>query len=169
MLVNVLSNQYFCMRTPLVTRPGYIKLKDELEHLWRVERPEITAKVTWAASLGDRSENADYKENKRKLREIDRRVRYLTKRLEQLKVVDVAPEQAGKVFFGAIVSIENEEGDEKQFQIVGYDEIFDRKDCISIDSPMARALLKHSVDDEVAVQTPEGKKFWWITDIRYPE
>lgn len=156
------------MRTPLVTRPGYNKLKAELEHLWRVERPEITAKVTWAASLGDRSENADYKENKRKLREIDRRVRYLTKRLEQLKVVDFAPEQEGKVFFGAIVSIENEDGDEKEFQIVGYDEIFDRKDCISIDSPMARALLKHSVDDEVVVQTPEGKKIWWITAIYYP-
>lgn len=156
------------MRTPLVTRPGYEKLKDELEYLWRVERSEITAKVSWAASLGDRSENADYKENKRKLREIDRRVRYLTKRLEQLKVVDYSPEQKGKVFFGAIVTIENEEGDEKQFQIVGYDEIFERKDCISIDSPMARALLKHEVDDEVTVQTPEGKKMWWITDIRYP-
>ena len=156
------------MRTPLITRPGYTKLKAELEHLWRIERPEITAKVTWAASLGDRSENADYKENKRKLREIDRRVRYLTKRLEQLKVIDFAPEQNGRVFFGAIVSIENDGGEEKQFQIVGYDEIFDRKDCISIDSPMARALLKHSVDDEVSVQTPEGKKTWFITDIHYP-
>lgn len=155
------------MRTPLITRPGYIKLKAELEHLWRVERPEITAKVTWAASLGDRSENADYKENKRKLREIDRRVRYLTKRLEQLKVVDHAPEQNGKVFFGAVVKIENEEGQKKQFQIVGYDEIFDRNDCISIDSPMARALLKQAVDDEITVQTPEGKKIWWILDIHY--
>ena len=155
------------MRTPLITRPGYDKLKEELDYLWRTERPEITAKVTWAASLGDRSENADYKENKRKLREIDRRIRYLTKRIEELKVIDFAPEQAGKVFFGATVDIENEDGDEMSFQIVGYDEIFDRKDCISIDSPMARALLKHSVDDEVQVQTPEGKKQWWITDIRY--
>lgn len=155
------------MRTPLITRPGYEKLKAEMDFLWRKERPEITAKVTWAASLGDRSENADYKENKRKLREIDRRIRYLTKRIEELKVIDFAPEQAGKVFFGATVDIENEDGDEMSFQIVGYDEIFDRKDCISIDSPMARALLKHSVDDEVQVQTPEGKKQWWITDIRY--
>lgn len=156
------------MRTPLITRPGYNQLKAELDHLWRTERPEITAKVTWAASLGDRSENADYKENKRKLREIDRRVRYLTKRLEVLKVVDYAPEQEGKVFFGARVTIENEEGQQRQFQIVGYDEIFGRKDAISIDSPMARALLKHEVDDEVLVDTPEGKKRWFVIEIDYP-
>lgn len=157
------------MRTPLITRPGYIKLKAELDYLWRTERPEITAKVTWAASLGDRSENADYKENKRKLREIDRRVRYLSKRLEALKIVDYAPQQEGKVFFGARVSVENNDGDERQFQIVGYDEIFARKDVISIDSPMARALLKHSVDDEIVVATPEGKKHWYITEIDYPD
>ncbi len=99
-------------------------------------------KVTWAASLGDRSENADYQYNKKRLREIDRRVRYLTKCLEQLKIVDYSPQQEGKVFFGAWVEIENDEGDIKRFRIVGYDEIFGRKDYISIDSPMARALLK---------------------------
>lgn len=99
-------------------------------------------KVTWAASLGDRSENADYQYNKKRLREIDRRVRYLTKCLEQLKIVDYSPQQEGKVFFGARVEIENDEGDIKRFRIVGYDEIFGRKDYISIDSPMARALLK---------------------------
>ncbi len=155
------------MRTPLITRKGFNKLKKELDYLWREERPEITAKVTWAASLGDRSENADYKENKRKLRQIDGRVRYLTKRLEQLKVIDPSPEQQGKVFFGAWVRVENEDGEQKHFQIVGYDEIFERKDCISIDSPMARALLKKQVDDEAWVNTPEGKVLWYVTSIEY--
>lgn len=125
------------MKTPLITREGYEKLKQEMDYLWRQERPEVTKKVTWAASLGDRSENADYQYNKKRLREIDRRVRYLTKCLEQLKIVDYSPQQEGKVFFGAWVEIENDEGDIKRFRIVGYDEIFGRKDYISIDSPMA--------------------------------
>ena len=130
------------MKTPLITREGYEKLKQEMDYLWRQERPEVTKKVTWAASLGDRSENADYQYNKKRLREIDRRVRYLTKCLEQLKIVDYSPQQEGKVFFGAWVEIENDEGDIKRFRIVGYDEIFGRKDYISIDSPMARKILK---------------------------
>ena len=130
------------MKTPLVTREGYEKLKQELNYLWREERPEVTKKVTWAASLGDRSENADYQYNKKRLREIDRRVRYLTKCMENLKIVDYSPQQEGKVFFGAWVEIENDDGDTLRFRIVGYDEIFGRKDYISIDSPMARALLK---------------------------
>ena len=112
------------MKTPLITREGYEKLKQEMDYLWRQERPEVTKKVTWAASLGDRSENADYQYNKKRLREIDRRVRYLTKCLEQLKIVDYSPQQEGKVFFGAWVEIENDEGDIKRFRIVGYDEIF---------------------------------------------
>ena len=91
------------MGMPLITRQGYEKLKTELDHLWRVERPEVTKMVTWAASLGDRSENADYQYNKKKLREIDRRVRYLQKRLDSLKIVDYHPDQIGKVFFGAWV------------------------------------------------------------------
>ena len=118
------------MKTPLITREGYEKLKQEMDYLWRQERPEVTKKVTWAASLGDRSENADYQYNKKRLREIDRRVRYLTKCLEQLKIVDYSPQQEGKVFFGAWVEIENDEGDTKRFRIVGYDEIFGRKDYI---------------------------------------
>jgi len=108
--------------------------------LWRVERPETTRKVTWAASLGDRSENADYQYNKKKLREIDRRVRYLRKCLENLKVVDYSPQQENKVYFGAWVEIENEQGQVLELRLVGYDEIFGRRDYISIDSPMARAL-----------------------------
>ena len=107
------------MKTDLITRDGYNKLKEELDYLWREYRPEITKKVTWAASLGDRSENADYKENKRLLRQIDSRVRYLRKRLEVLKVVDYSPEQEGRVFFGAWVEIENEDGQKMSFKIVG--------------------------------------------------
>lgn len=131
------------MKTNLITREGYNRLKEELDFLWKEDRPEVTKKVTWAASLGDRSENADYQYNKKRLREIDRRVRYLRKRLEQVKVVDYAPQQEGKVFFGAWVEVENEAGDVKRFRIVGPDEIYGGvKDYISIDSPMARALLK---------------------------
>lgn len=156
------------MKTNLVTRDGYNKLKAELDHLWREERPEVTKKVTWAASLGDRSENADYQYNKKRLREIDRRVRYLRKRLEAIQVVDYSPQQDGKVFFGAWVEIENEDGDMKTFRIVGPDEIYGGvKDHVSIDSPMARALLKKEVDDEVVVQTPLGQKTWFINAISY--
>lgn len=155
------------MRTPLITRQGYDDLKKELDELWRIERPEVTKKVSWAASLGDRSENADYQYNKKRLREIDRRVRYLRKCLENLKVVDYHPEQEGKVFFGAWVEVENDEGKTLKFRIVGYDEIFNRKDYISIDSPMARALLKKEVDDEALVVTEVGTTTWYINSIAY--
>ena len=156
------------MNTNLVTREGYLALQAELDTLWRETRPEVTKKVTWAASLGDRSENADYKENKRLLRQIDRRIRFLRKRLEDLKIVDYSPQQEGKVFFGALVEIENEQEELLTFRIVGPDEIYGRKDYISIDSPMARACLKRSVDDEFEVNTPIGKKVWIINTITYP-
>ena len=156
-------------KTDLVTREGYKKLKEELDFLWKERRPEITKIVSWAASLGDRSENADYTYNKRILREIDRRVRYLRKRLEILRVVDYSPQQDGKVFFGAWVEIENDDGDALKFRIVGPDEIYGRKDYISIDSPMARALIKKEVDDEAVVMTPEGPKVWYINAITYQQ
>jgi transcription elongation factor GreB len=155
------------LRAPLITRQGYEKLSAELDYLWRKERPAITKIVTWAASLGDRSENADYQYNKRKLREIDRRVRYLKKSLENLKIVDYSPEQEGRVFFGAWVEIENDEGELKRFKIVGYDEIFGVKDFISVDSPMARALIKKQVDDEAVVKTEAGEFVWYIKSIVY--
>ncbi len=155
------------MKTPLITREGYELLKKELDELWRIERPETTRKVTWAASLGDRSENADYQYNKKRLREIDRRIRYLRKSIESLKVIDYHPEQAGKVYFGAWVEVENEEGLIKKLRIVGYDEIFGRHDYISIDSPMARALLGKEKDDEVVVQTEKGRHVWYINFIDY--
>ncbi|EKO3641417.1 MULTISPECIES: transcription elongation factor GreB [Vibrio] len=156
------------MKTKLITRAGYEKLKQEHDHLWHEKRPEITKIVTWAASLGDRSENADYTFNKRLLRQIDRRVRYLRKLLPELKIVDYSPQQEGKVFFGAWVEIENEAGEMKTLRIVGPEEIYgDAKDYISIDSPMARALLKKQVDEEVTVKTPTGDKLWFINTIRY--
>lgn len=156
------------MKSNLITRSGHDKLVAELKQLWHEERPEITKKVNWAASLGDRSENADYQYNKQILRKIDRRVRYLGKRLEELKIIDYAPEQDGKVYFGAWVEIENEEGEQKTLRIVGIDEIYDHHpQHISIESPMARALLGKEVDDEIEVHTPSGKKLWYINTIRY--
>ncbi|XQW85243.1 transcription elongation factor GreB [Thalassotalea piscium] len=155
------------MKTKLITREGYAKLQEELAYLWKTERPEITQKVAWAASLGDRSENADYKENKKKLREIDRRVRFLTKTLEEIRIVDYHPQQDGKVFFGAWVELEHDDGEILKFRIVGPEEIYGRNDYTSIDSPMARACLKKSVDDEVIVKTPNGEKIWTINAINY--
>ncbi|MDT0595155.1 transcription elongation factor GreB [Glaciecola petra] len=155
------------MRTPLLTVKGATRLREELDHLWRVDRPETTRKVTWAASLGDRSENADYQYNKKRLREIDRRVRYIRKSLENCKIVEYSQQQEGFVFFGASVCVENEFGEKKQFQIVGYDEIFGRKNAISIDSPMARALLKKKVGDVTEVKTPAGSIEWEILSIDY--
>ena len=156
------------MKSNLITRTGHDKLVAELQQLWHQERPEITQKVNWAASLGDRSENADYKYNKQILRKIDRRVRYLGKRLAELKIIDFSPEQTGKVYFGAWVEIENEQGELKTLRVVGVDEIYDHHpQHISIDSPMARALLGKQVNEEIEVVTPLGKKIWYINSIRY--
>jgi transcription elongation factor GreB len=155
------------MKTPLITPEGLEKLKAELDHLWRVERTDTTQKVAWAASLGDRSENADYHYNKKRLREIDRRILYLRKCIDSLKVVNYTPFQEGKVLFGAWVEIENNKGERKRFRIVGYDEIFDTKDDISMDSPMARALMEKVVGDEVVVKTVAGQFVWRVTKIEY--
>ena len=156
------------MKSNLITRAGHDKLVAELQHLWHEERPEITKKVNWAASLGDRSENADYQYNKQILRKIDRRVRYLGKRLEEFKIIDFSPEQEGKVYFGAWVEIENDQGEKITVRIVGVDEIYDHHpQHISIDSPMAHALLGKQTDDEVEVVTPLGKKLWYINEIHY--
>src|SRR5690606_34783072 len=157
------------MKIKLITREGYNKLKKKHDYLWNERRPEVTKIVTWAASLVDRYENADYTYNKRLLRQIDRRVRFLRKLLPELKIVDYSPQQEGKVFFGAWVEIENSAGEVKKFRIVGPEEIYgdDVKDYISIDSPMARALLKKEVDDEFVVRTPSGEKEWFINHIEY--
>ena len=155
------------MKTNLITKEGHEALQTELDFLWQKERPEITKKVSWAASLGDRSDNADYQYNKQRLREIDRRIRFLRKRIEALKVVEYSPEQEGRVFFGAWVEIENDDEEVMRFRIVGGDEIYERKDYISVDSPMARALLKKAVDDDIVVQTPSKKTYWSINCIEY--
>ncbi|MDH4092115.1 MAG: transcription elongation factor GreB [Cyclobacteriaceae bacterium] len=155
------------MKIQLITPEGLEKLKAELDHLWRVERPETTQKVTWAASLGDRSENADYHYNKKRLREIDGRILYLRKCIGDLKVVNYSPFQEGKVMFGAWVEIENDKGIKKRLRIVGGEELIGSTDYISIDSPMARALLKKEVGDEAIVKTATRQFVWRITKIEY--
>ena len=165
------------MKTLLITPEGLEKLKAELDHLWRVERPETTQKVSWAASLGDRSENADYHYNKRRLRELDKRILYLRKCIDDLKVVNYSPYQEGKVMFGAWVEIESrpdnyrelsgDKGLKKRLRIVGGEELIGMKDYISMDSPMAHALLQKEVGDEAIVQTATAEFIWRITKIEY--
>lgn len=156
------------MRSQLITPEGMERLKDELNHLWSVERKETTKKVAWAASLGDRSENADYHYNKKRLREIDKRLLYLRKCIDNFKVIDYHPNQEGQVNFGAWVEIENTQRKlKKRLRIVGYEELIGNKDYISMDSPMAQALLHKKVGDEVVVETKIGKIFWKINSIEY--
>lgn len=150
-----------------ITREGWHALDDELKYLWKDERPKVTQSVSDAAKLGDRSENAEYIYGKKRLREIDRRVRFLSKRLEVLQIVDYNPSQDGKAFFGAWVELENENGEINQYRIVGCDEFAPAKNWISIDSPVARALIGKEVDDEVAVDTPIGKSLLYINRIWY--
>ncbi|KFA58641.1 transcription elongation factor GreB [Gilliamella sp. Choc4-2] len=152
-----------------ITREGYLALDRELKYLWREERPRVTQAVSDAAALGDRSENAEYIYGKRRLREIDRRIRFLTKRLEILTIVDPDPRQEGKVFFGAWVKLEDESGDSHIYRIVGPDEFDPKKNWISINSPVARALIGHKVDDEISVITPNGKNYFYILEIRYKQ
>jgi transcription elongation factor GreB len=150
-----------------ITPEGEQALRAELHQLWKVERPQVTAAVHEAAKNGDRSENGDYIYGKRRLREIDSRVRFLGKRLEQLTVVKDSPADPGRVFFGAWVSVEDEQGQASQYRIVGPDEFDLRQGKLSMDSPMARALLGKSLDDEVVVATPTGDKYYVIVDICY--
>lgn len=150
-----------------ITHQGWNELDQELKFLWKEERPKVTQAVSDAAALGDRSENAEYIYGKRRLREIDRRVRFLTKRLEMLQIVDYNPNQEGKVFFGAWVELENEEGEIKQYRIVGCDEFAPAKNWISIDSPVARALIGKTLDDEVRVETPSGFITLYVNKIWY--
>lgn len=150
-----------------ITRAGFLALEDELKYLWKQERPKVTQAVSDAAALGDRSENAEYIYGKKRLREIDRRIRFLTKRLEVLTIVDPHPAQAGKVFFGAFVTLEDENEHIETYRIVGADEFDPKKKWISINSPVAKKLIGHKVDDEVSVQTPNGAKYFVILAIEY--
>ncbi len=150
-----------------ITPHGFKKLKDELHHLLYKERPALTTVIAWAASNGDRSENADYIYGKRRLREIDKKIRFLTKRLEIAEVVDPAAIKAKQVLFGATVTIEDEEGTQKVYSIVGIDEVNLPKNQISWISPLAKALLKGKVGDVVTFKTPKGVREYEIIKIKY--
>lgn len=167
--------------SPYITPDGYARLQQELTHLWKVKRPEVTRKVSEAAAMGDRSENAEYIYGKRQLREIDSRIQFLSKRLDELKVIDQLPAEQSKVFFGAWVTLETDAGDILRYRIVGADEFDAEPAYISIDAPLARALIGKSLDDEVQLteQTPQGPpriltpgkeaavSHYVITDISY--
>lgn len=150
-----------------ITPQGAEQLRQELEQLWRIERPEVTRAVTEAAAQGDRSENAEYTYGKRRLREIDRRVRYLRKRLEGMVIVDQPPSDPRRVYFGAWVTLETEAGAAVRYRIVGPDEIDREPGFISMDSPLARALLGRRLDDEVHVQLPGGMHHFVIVAVDY--
>lgn len=154
--------------TALITRGGYDRLKAELDELWRVKRPEVVKALAAAAAEGDRSENAEYTYRKKQLGEIDRRVRYLSKRVPALKVIDQAPSDPDAVFFGAWVELERiDTGELVRYRIVGPDETDAAAGWISIDSPLARALLKKRVDDEVEAQLPGGPARFAIVSVEY--
>lgn len=151
----------------VITPEGMQLLHDELNQLWRVERPKVTQAVSEAAAQGDRSENAEYIYGKKRLREIDRRVRYLQKRIPELKVVDRPPDDPARIFFGAWVRLEGEKGAETQYRIVGPDEFDPAKGWISIDSPLARALLKKTVDDEVVIELFGVRHQYLVLTVHY--
>ena len=159
--------QTFPKRSNYITRSGYDELERELRYLWKEERPRVTQAVSEAAALGDRSENAEYIYGKKRLREIDRRVRFLTKRLEHLNIVYPKPEQAGKVYFGAIVELEDDAGNVVKYQVVGSDEFDVKNGKISIDSPLARCMLGKQVDDEFEFNTGAVQTIYYINTIEY--
>lgn len=150
-----------------ITPQGARKLRDELNYLWREKRPAVTQKVSDAAALGDRSENADYIYGKKQLREIDKRIRYLTKRLDNLEIVDRTPADTEKVFFGAWVKLEDEAGEITEIRIVGADEFDVAKGWISLNSPMAKSLLGKRKGDDAVIQRPIGRMEVFIKDVSY--
>ena len=155
------------MATP-ITPDGVKKLQAELEHLWKVERPRVTREVAEAAALGDRSENAEYIYGKRRLREIDRRVRYLRKRFDKLVIVRSSDVDQERVFFGAWVTVQDDRGEELRYRLVGPDESDPDQGLISVESPIGRALMGRREDDEVRVQRPAGPTELTILSISYP-
>lgn len=156
-----------------MTQEGFDTLQAELKYLWKVKRPEVTAKVSEAAAQGDRSENAEYIYGKKQLREIDGRVRYLSKRLDNAEVITRLPSETDRVFFGAWITVTNEStnaqhpGEPLHLRIVGSDEAGTQPGYISIDSPMARALLGKRCDDEIEVTGPEGTALYCIDHLSY--
>jgi transcription elongation factor GreB len=151
-----------------MTPAGYAQLDAEFNQLWKVERPKLVETISWAASNGDRSENGDYIYGKKRLREVDRRIRFLSKRLENAEVVDPATrEDSDQVFFGATVTVSDQDGSESTFAIVGIDEADAGRGRIAWISPMARALMKAREGDTVSVQTPDGRRDVEIVAVRY--
>jgi transcription elongation factor GreB len=162
--------RYRARETPgskYITPQGAARMHKELDDLWRVERPRVTQAVAEAAAQGDRSENAEYTYGKRRLREIDRRVRFLRKRLEGMVVVDKAPTDATKVFFGAWVTLETDSGASSRYRIVGPDEFDLEPGYISMDSPLARALMRKGRDDEVTIDVPGGTTTYTVVNVEY--
>jgi transcription elongation factor GreB len=150
-----------------ITPAGAARLKQELDELWRVERPRVTQAVSEAAAQGDRSENAEYTYGKRRLREIDRRVRFLRKRLDGMTVVDHPPSDRSRVYFGAWVTLEDEAGNEYLHRIVGPDEFDQAPGYISMDAPLARALMRKALDEEFSVELPGGARRYVVVKISY--
>lgn len=152
--------------SPYITQAGFETLQQEHDAIWK-RRAAVTKALAAAAAEGDRSENAEYIYRKKELREIDRRIRYLQKRLPELKVVSAAPSNPEQIFFGAWVTLEDNDGEEYRYRIVGPDEIDSGKGWISMDAPMARALMKKSVDDTVSVKTRHGEKQYTVSEVTY--
>ena len=150
-----------------ITPQGARSLRDEANKLWRVTRPEVTKQVSAAAALGDRSENADYIYGKKQLREIDKRIRYLTKRLDNLEIVDRVPDNQDTVYFGAWVRLENEHGEISELRIVGADELDTKLGWISLNSPMAKSLIGKKKSSTALVKLPAGSAELFILDISY--
>jgi transcription elongation factor GreB len=153
-------------RSPYITAGGYEALRNELKALW-VRRGEVTRALAAAAAEGDRSENAEYIYRKKELRELDRRLRYLQKRLPELKVVSGEPADPTRVYFGAWLTLEDMDGNLTTYRIVGADELDPKRNWISIDAPVARAALRRALDEEFSVQTPSGEARYWVVEIRY--
>ena len=152
-----------------ITPEGARKLNDEVQYLWTVERPDVTDRVSKAAAQGDRSENAEYIYGKKRLREIDGRLRFLTMRLDGMSVVDHIPEDQDQVYFGAFVTLEDEDGEEVEYRIVGPDEFNIVEGKLSMDSPLGKAILGKRVEDQIKISTPKGVNEFYISKIRYIE
>ena len=155
--------------TNYITPAGHKRLNDELARLWKVDRPKLVDTIAWAASNGDRSENGDYIYGKRKLREIDRRIRFLSKHLDSAVVVDNAGKTHDRVYFGATVTVADASGTERTVSIVGVDELDPRRGRVSWISAIATALLKAQVGDVVTMRTPRGPEELEVIAIRYDE
>ena len=154
--------------SPYITPQGHKRLSDELSHLWKVKRPQVTQAVSEAAAMGDRSENADYIYGKKQLRQIDARVRFLMKRLSELTVVDRTPDDTSTVYFGAWIELEDASGTVYRYRIVGPDESDAERGFISIDSPMAKALMRKTEGDEIVVNRPnDNTSTFFITSVSY--